>query len=480
MTYSLDALIIEDDADVALACEQTLQLEGWQVRSVPRAEEALAFLTTPFSGIVISDIRLPGMDGMALLEAAKRQDPELPVILITGHGDIHLAVQAMKDGAYDFLTKPFAPERLQEAVRRALQQRRSTLAVRELSQQIASRDRMDARLLGDSLAMQRLRQTVAALARSQADVLVLGETGTGKELVARCLHELSPRHEAPFIALNCGALSESLLDSELFGHEAGAFTGASKRRVGRIEAAHGGTLFLDEIESMPPAMQVRLLRVLQERQLERVGSHVGIAVDLRVVAATKTDLLALAQAGSFRHDLYYRLAVAPLPLPALRERGEDVLLLLDRFLLEASARHGLPCPPLGPLHHQRLLAHGWPGNVRELRNVADRLVLGIAEQAEPFLGMDAAPQETTGGAKASEHPGLQDGMGSPAPSAVGAGHSPATASLQAALDQLERQMVAEALRQHGSLARAAEALGIGKTTLHDKVKKHGLQGSDGA
>ena len=441
MNDPLQVLLIEDDPDVRLGCEQALQLEDIAVSGVASAEQAQRRIGRDFAGVVVSDIRLPGMDGMALLKALRLIDPELPVVLITGHGDVSLAVQAMKDGAHDFIEKPFSPDLLVEVVRRALDKRRLTLELRQLKARLASRDRLEAQLIGRSPAMARVRQLVADLGNSAADILIQGETGSGKELVARCLHEAGPRRSGHFVAINCGGLPEALFESEIFGHEAGAYTGAGKRRIGKIEYASGGTLFLDEIESMPIALQIKLLRVLQERSLERLGSNTLIPVDCRVVAATKADLKALSDQGRFRADLYYRLSVVTLALPPLRERREDIPLLFEHFLLQAAARHQRPLPAADPTRQGRLLAYDWPGNVRELRNVADRCVLGIAAGAPPFS--DEVP----------------------------AGPRP----LAATVEDFERALIAEALSRHaGSLARTAEALGMAKTTLHDKIRKYRL------
>lgn len=441
MNDPLQVLLIEDDPDVRLGCEQALQLEDIAVSGVASAEQAQRRIGRDFAGVVVSDIRLPGMDGMALLKALRLIDPELPVVLITGHGDVSLAVQAMKDGAHDFIEKPFSPDLLVEVVRRALDKRRLTLELRQLKARLASRDRLEAQLIGRSPAMARVRQLVADLGNSAADILIQGETGSGKELVARCLHEAGPRRSGHFVAINCGGLPEALFESEIFGHEAGAYTGAGKRRIGKIEYASGGTLFLDEIESMPIALQIKLLRVLQERSLERLGSNTQIPVDCRVVAATKADLKALSDQGRFRADLYYRLSVVTLALPPLRERREDIPLLFEHFLLQAAARHQRPLPAADPTRQGRLLAYDWPGNVRELRNVADRCVLGIAAGAPPFS--DEPP----------------------------AGPRP----LAATVEDFERALIAEALGRHaGSLARTAEALGMAKTTLHDKIRKYRL------
>ncbi len=441
MTDLLQVIVVEDDPDVRLGCEQALQLEGIAVAGADSAEKARRLLTRDFPGVIVSDIRLPGMDGMELLKEVRRIDPDLPVVLITGHGDVSLAVQAMKDGAHDFIEKPFSPDYLVEVVRRALDKRRLTLEVRQLRARLESRDQLESRLIGRSPAMVRVRQLVADLGNSVADILIHGETGTGKELVARCLHEAGPRRFGNFVAINCGGLPETLFDSEIFGHEAGAYTGAAKRRIGKIEHASGGTLFLDEIESMPMAMQIKLLRVLQERTLERLGSNNAIQVDCRVVAATKADLKELSDQGRFRADLYYRLNVAALPLPPLRERREDIPLLFENFLLQGAARHQRPVPDADPVRTSRLMAYDWPGNVRELRNVADRYVLGIEAGCPPF-----ASEASTG-----------------------------SQSLAETVAAFERALIADTLsRNGGSLARAAEALGVAKTTLHDKIRKYRL------
>lgn len=439
MTESLHVLVVEDDPNVRLGCEQALQLEDIPVTVVETAEQALLRIVPDYPGVVVSDIRLPGMDGMSLLIELRRIDPDLPVVLITGHGDVSLAVRAMKDGAHDFIEKPFSPDYMVEVARRALDNRRLTLEVRRLRARLECRDQLEARLLGNSASMARVRQLVVDLGNSAADILIEGETGTGKELAARCLHDASPKRNGNFVAINCGGLPETLFESEIFGHEAGAYTGASRRRVGKIEHASGGTLFLDEIESMPLAMQTKLLRVLQERSLERLGSNTPVPVDCRVIAATKVDLKALADEGKFRADLYYRLNVANLLLPPLRQRREDILLLFEHFLLQAAARHERPVPNTGETCAGPLLAYDWPGNVRELRNVADRCVLGIEAGYPPF--------------------GMQ----------VQAGTQPLAETVAA----FERSLIIEAMtRCGGSLARAAESLGVAKTTLHDKIKKY--------
>jgi DNA-binding NtrC family response regulator len=438
MSDGLSVLIVEDDPSVLLGCIQAFELEGIQAQGVASAEAALERILPDFAGVVVSDIRLPGIDGLALLNRLKQCDNSLPVILITGHGDVSLAVRAMQAGAYDFIEKPFSPQRLVDVTRHALEQRRLALEVNALRQQLHNKVTLESRLIGHSPAIAQVRKLIADLADTSANVLVHGETGTGKELVARCLHEASSRHAHPFVALNCGGLTESLFESELFGHEAHAFTGARQQRIGKIEFAAKGTLFFDEIESMPLPQQVKLLRVLQERTLERLGSNTPIAIDCRMIAATKSDLKLLSDAGDFRSDLYYRLNVVSLELPPLRERREDIPMLFEHFLLQAAARYDRVVPTLDTAEQSALLSHDWPGNVRELRNIAERYALGIRN-----------------------------------PLAQSSGES--TLSLAQNVEAFERVVIADALRRNdGSLSRASVELKTAKTTLFDKIKKHRL------
>ena len=441
MSEKLSVLLVEDDANVRLGCEQAIQLAGISVHAVATAEEAQKRISAGFPGVVVTDMRLPGMDGLAFIRWAHGVEAALPVIMITGHGDVTLAVEAMRSGAYDFIPKPFSPEHLVEVVQRAMEKRALTLEVETLRRRLAHREGVEAALIGRSTLMESVRRRVQEVAGSAVDVLIRGETGTGKELVARCLHDNGPNAKGNFVALNCGGMPETLLDSELFGHEAGAFTGAQKRRIGKIEHAHGGTLFLDEVETMPVAMQIKLLRVLQERQLERLGSNQAIKVACRVVAATKEDLSVLAQGDRFRADLYYRLNVVTIDLPPLRERREDIPLLFEHFLGQAAERFQRLAPVVEPEEVHRLMAHDWPGNVRELRNAADCFALGLRQDV-------MVPAEV-----------IDRGL-----------------PLAEAVERFERSLIAAELqRQEGSLARTSEALRIAKTTLHDKIRKYGLQ-----
>ncbi len=442
MFEGFKVIFVEDDATVRRSLTQTLELAGIEVVACGSAEAALPHLWSGLQGIVISDIQLPGMDGMQLLEHMATVNPTIPVILITAHGDVSLAVQAMRAGAYDFIEKPFSPERFIETAQRALEKRVLRLAVDDLRAQLQQKIGIEVALLGNSASMVRVREQVLRLAGTSADVMIVGETGTGKELVARCLHDHSKRRDRHFVALNCGGLPETLFESELFGHEAGAFTTASKRRIGKIEYANGGTLLLDEIESMPLLFQVKLLRVLQERKVERLGSNEEVKVDIRVVAATKSDLLALSGEQKFRSDLYYRLNVAVLQLPPLRERKEDVPLLFELFVAQAAQRYGCEVPKIAGLRMQDLMAHDWPGNVREVRNVADRYVLELPQAGE-FDG-----------------------------SACG---DLVSSSLVQQMDLVEKVLIEQALKEHkGRPVAVAQALGIAKKTLYDKLHRHAL------
>ncbi len=465
MSSELTVLLVEDDPHVQLGCVQALQLAGLRVQAVASVEAARPRIGADHAGIVVTDMRLPGADGLSLVRECHALDAELPVIMITGHGDVSLAVEAMRSGAYDFIPKPFSPEVFVEVVKRALDKRRLTLEVAALRRALGVREGLAGQLVGRSPQILKVRQMVLEVADTPVDVLIRGETGTGKEVVARALHEHSRRKAAPHVALNCGGLPDNLIDSELFGHEAGAFTGAQKRRIGKIEHANGGTLFLDELESMPLAVQVKLLRVLQDRMVERLGSNQGQPVDVRVVAATKDDLLQRAREGSFRADLFYRLNVVTIDLPPLRERREDIPLLLEHFMLLAASRYGRPQPSPTTAQLHRLMAHDWPGNVRELRNVAECLVLGVIK--EPLLA-----QDMTGGWM--DGPSMTADDGAPDSASVAEG-----ASLAERVDAFERGLIADELRrQDQNVSRTARALRMAKTTLVDKIRKHGLQGGD--
>lgn len=450
-TSAIPVMLVDDEAHLRITASQTLELAGYAPDVHESAESALSALSTDFPGVLVSDIRMPGMDGMALLREVRHRDPDLPVVLITGHGDISTAVEAMRDGAWDFLEKPFAGERLVEVVRRGIEKRRLSLENRHLKAELeAQQSTPGPRLVGRAPAIQQLASMVQRISQVETDVLLYGETGTGKDLVARAVHERSSRGGKPFVAINCGAVPESTIESELFGHEKGAFTGAVERRVGKFEHANGGTVFLDEIESMPLSLQVKLLRVLQERAVERLGSNDLVTLDIRVIAATKTDLKLAAEAGQFREDLYYRLNVVTLPIPSLRERREDIPLLFQHFVAVSASRSGLEAPPLDSQGVSALLAHDWPGNVRELRNVAERYVL-LGATCDYSL-------ETL----------LQ-----------GAHKDNGDLPLAQQVEVFEKSVINQALvRYQGCVTDICERLGVPRKTLYDKLKKHGLKAED--
>ncbi len=437
-TNSIRVVFVEDDEDVLLGSTQALELGGFSVAGFGSVEKARAYIQVGAPLVVVCDVKLPGQSGTSWLSEILEIDRDIPVIFVTGHGDISMAVEAMRSGAYDFIEKPCSSEQLVSVVRRAADKRKLTLQVLSLREQLESWRGIQASLIGRSAQMERVRRTVRALADTPADVVIYGETGTGKDLVARCLHDRSARRHGNFVPLNCGGLSETLAESELFGHEVGSFTGATRRRVGKFEHAHGGTLFLDEIESMPMSVQIKFLRAVQERSIERIGSNETIAADCRVVAASKEDLKALCDQKRFRADLYYRIAVAFIELPPLRERREDIPLLLEHFTLQAAARFNRPAPMLSNTQFSALMAHSWPGNVRELRNVADRLVLGLLDED---FGLPAI------------HPDRNN-------------------SLPEQLEQFERAVISDELRrQHGDVATTAKALSVPKQTLYDKLRR---------
>ncbi|WP_321794232.1 sigma-54 dependent transcriptional regulator [Caballeronia sp. J97] len=438
MTTGLQVIFIEDDELVRRASVQSLQLAGFDVTGHGSVESAARAVDASFPGVIVSDIRLPGASGLDLLAQCRERAPEVPVILVTGHGDISMAVQAMRDGAYDFIEKPFASERLIEAVRRALERRKLVLENQALRRELAGAGQ--SRIIGRSPAIEQVRRLIANVAPTDASVLINGDTGAGKELIARSLHDMSPRRDKPFIAVNCGALPEQMFESEMFGYEAGAFTGAQKRRVGKLEHASGGTLFLDEIESMPLSLQVKLLRVLQDGVLERLGSNQPVRANLRVVAAAKGDMNELVADGTFRRDLLYRLNVVTITLPPLNERREDIVPLFEHFLLDAAVRYERPAPLITDRQRAELMQRDWPGNVRELRNAADRMVLGILDGGGGAAALDASTQ-----------------------------------SLKERTEQFERAMIAQALEQcGGAVAVAADRLQLGKATLYEKIKRYGI------
>jgi two-component system, NtrC family, C4-dicarboxylate transport response regulator DctD len=435
-------ILIDDESSILNALAQRLKIEGYQPLCFSHAEQALPLLEPDWQGVIISDINMPGMDGIEFLKQALNRDQELAVIMLTGHGDVSIAVEAMRLGAYDFLEKPFSNEHLLDVLRRATDKRRLVLENRELKRELSVQGTSGPRILGNNPKIKELRQILARVADIPADILVRGETGTGKDLVARYLHYNSKRSSENFVAINCGAIPENMIESELFGFEAGAFTSAQKRRIGKIEHANGGTFFLDEIESMPMALQIKLLRVLEERKIEPLGSNKVVDLDVRFIAAAKVDLKDLVEQGEFREDLYYRLNVINVEIPPLRERTDDISLLFQHFAAIASNRFGTDAPKLDTRQLYALQAHGWPGNIRELRNVAERFVL---MGGKSVLGQDdPEPHQNT-------------------------------LSLADHLSHFERSVIQDALQQNeGRLASVQQQLGIARKTLYDKMRKYGL------
>ncbi|AYF03031.1 sigma-54-dependent transcriptional regulator [Paracoccus yeei] len=429
-------LLVDDDDRMRNSTAQALELAGFAVEPLASGEEALALAGPGFAGAVVSDIRMPGMDGMTLLSRLHEIDAELPVILVTGHAEVPLAVEAIRGGAYDFIEKPFVVQELATVIRRAIDHRGLVLANRRLRAVAGKRDDLEARLPGRTPVMVDLRHRLRAIGASDADALIIGPTGAGKEVAARALHDMSPRAGHPFIAINCAALPQALIESELFGHEAGAFPGALRPRYGKFEHARGGVVLLDEIGSMPLDLQAKLLRVLQERVITRLGSNDPVALDVRFIATSKTDLADLVRHGAFREDLYWRLNVAVLHVPPLSARREDIPLLFLQLVREAAARHSVPERDVPPAFLSGLAARDWPGNVRELRNLAERVVLGLE--------------------------------GTETPQADGA-------RLAERVAAFERSLIAGAIAAHGGRLRAVyETLGISRKTLYEKMQKYGL------
>ncbi|WP_199259689.1 sigma-54-dependent transcriptional regulator [Paracoccus binzhouensis] len=430
-------LLVDDDEQMRSSTAQALELAGFAVEPLASGEEALALAGPGFAGAVVSDIRMPGMDGMTLLGRLGEVDPDIPVILVTGHAEVPLAVEAIRGGAYDFIEKPFVVQELATVIRRAIDHRALVLENRRLRAVAGKRDDVEVRLPGRTQVMVDLRYRLRAIGASDADALIIGPTGAGKEVVARALHDISPRAGRPFIAINCAALPEALIESELFGHEAGAFPGALRPRYGKFEHARGGTVLLDEIGSMPLELQAKLLRVLQERVITRLGSNDPVPLDVRFIAVSKVELADLVARGAFREDLYWRLNVAVLHVPPLSARREDIPLLFLQLLRESAARHNIPEREAPPAFLSGLAAREWPGNVRELRNLAERFVLGLEGGAE-----------------------------------IGPAQGARLADRVAAF---ERSLIAGAIAAHGGRLRAVyETLGISRKTLYEKMQKYGL------
>lgn len=445
-------LVVEDEDVIRELLEQTLREEGFRVEVVATGEGALKRLEASLFDVVLLDLNLPGMHGLNVLSAAPATQTDAQFIVMTAFGSVDSAVEAMKLGAFDYINKPFRIEELLLTLRRAIEETALRREVAQLRRQVGSGVRQ--RILGKSPPIERVFDLIERVAPTRANVLVVGETGTGKELVARAIHDVSDRARRPFIPVNCSALPESLLESELFGHVKGAFTGAIQSRRGLFEAAQGGTLFLDEISTVSPAIQVKLLRVLQERRITPVGGSESIPVDFRLVAATNEELEARVADGSFREDLYYRLNVFPIRVPPLRERREDIPILANAFRLRFAEENGLPAPEILPDTLSRMMAYNWPGNVRELENAIERaLILHSGARALPFEpSATGAVREERTLLNRSSHEGWS-------------------------LDRLEQEYILEVLDAHGwHQGKAAEILGINRRTLYRKLRLYRERG----
>ncbi|WP_437731212.1 sigma-54-dependent transcriptional regulator [Sorangium sp. So ce1335] len=442
-------LVVDDEASARSGLEKLLRQEGYAVDAAGDGAEALELAAERPPDVVVTDLKMPKMDGMALLGKLREQDPALPVIVVTAFGDVASAVQAMRAGAEDYLTKPVDFDALLLSIERALERSALRVEAENLRRQLREREGEGVEgLIGASPAMQKVYRMARQVAGARATVLITGESGTGKGELARAIHAKGPRAKAPFVTLHCAALAESLLESELFGHERGAFTGADRRRIGRFEQAHGGTLFLDEVGEIAPATQVKLLRVLQERTFERVGGNETVSVDVRLIAATNRDLVTAVQEGRFREDLYYRLNVVHIDMPPLRVRDTDVLLLANHFLRRFAAENHRKIEGFTDQARAKLVAHRWPGNVRELENAIERAVVLCDDtriDAE-HLPIDAAPV------------------------AKGALRVPG-----ATMAEIERYAILSTLEAtNGSTTRAAELLDISIRTIQYRLHEYGM------
>jgi DNA-binding NtrC family response regulator len=442
-------LVVEDDAAQRVGLQQLIRSWGFTVEAASDGQDALSKVATVRPTIVLSDLVMPRMGGLDLLAALRQDDPDMTIVIMTAQGTVETAVTAIKQGAYDYLSKPVDPQRLKILLDQIGERHDTQREVRVLRRQLQERGTFG-RMIGASAEMRRIYQLVEQAAPTVASVLVSGESGTGKELVAQTLHQLSPRSAQPFVPLNCAAIPDTLLESELFGHEKGAFTGALARRQGAFELANRGTLFLDEIAEMTPATQVKLLRVLQERSFRPLGGQREQSVDIRVVAATNVDPTDAVRQSKLREDLYYRLNVFAIQLPPLRERKGDVPLLIQAFLREFSARNGRAIAGVSDRAMEMLERHSWPGNVRELRNVVERAT--IVAKSDVIEPADLPPLAVVGAA---------------ATAGSGGGLTPGTT-----VDEAERQLI-EVTLEHtgGNKTRAAELLGISLKTLHNKLNR---------
>jgi two-component system C4-dicarboxylate transport response regulator DctD len=454
-------VVVDDDASARHAISQMLRLRGFEVQAFASAEEALGWRGMAEAACVVTDVKMPGIGGEELLARLRRHPDAPPVIMVTGHGDVAMAVRCLKAGAFDFVEKPFDDDVLVAYVGKAAEQSRLSREAGELRRRLSALEPCEDGcygMVGRSRPMQEVYAQIAQAARSDAPVLVTGETGTGKELVARAIHSQSARSQGPFVPVNAGALPETMLESELFGHARGAFTGAVTERDGKLVLASGGTLLLDEIEAISGRAQVQLLRVLDDGIIEALGSDRPRQVDVRLLTASNADLEAEVRSGAIREDFYHRIMVLSIHLPPLRDRREDIPMLVAHFLGKAAARAGRPAPSLPVSTLEQLVAYGWPGNVRELKNAVERMAI-----------------TARGGEAGAFAPDLRNPAEAPRAMTLPAGNG----SLRDELERVERQAIEQALREHhGDLAATWRALGISRRGLYERMRRYGLERTD--
>ncbi|MEO8247132.1 MAG: sigma-54 dependent transcriptional regulator [Chloroflexota bacterium] len=482
-------LVVDDDADIRSLLDDLLKEEGYAVRTAASGAAALAEIAKKLPDLVMMDVKLPDQDGLTVLKQLKREHSELEVIVMTAFGGSSTAIKAMEHGAYDYVTKPFEVEDLLATLRRVFEHADMASEVSALRLELGTKAAERERIVGSSRAMLEVYKLIGKVASSEATVLITGESGTGKELVAEALHKASKRNPHPMVKVSCAALPESLLETELFGHEKGSFTGAMAMRKGRFEMANKGTIFLDEIGEMTLGTQTKLLRILQEREFERIGSNIPIKIDIRVVTATNRNLATEVETGKFREDLYYRLNVVHIHMPPLRDRKEDIAALVEHFLVKYRYEPGAIPTTVSEEALERLMDYDWPGNVRELENAVERAVVlsrgnvitvdhlpfGDRREAKDRARLEERAKRRAEDADEEEAAAVAEETRAEEASTVGNG-SGASGSFKDAVSGLEKRLIAEALeRSGGNRTKAAEELGIYRRLLYDKIKEYGLE-----
>jgi len=453
-------LVVDDEEDLRQAIVELLTVDGFEVHGVATAEQAQELLSQTAYDVLIADNNLPGKSGIDLLEETLSRYPEIVGIVITGFGTIETAVQAIKKGAYDYLSKPFKLVELSIMVRKGLKERTLRFENQYLRNQLKNKYAFE-NIIGTGRSMARIFELIDSVAGLNSTVLIQGETGTGKELIAKAIHFNSPRKDQKMVSINCGAIPENLLESELFGHVKGAFTGAVQNRVGRFEQGNNGTIFLDEVGNMPLSLQVKLLRVLQEREFERVGGNNSIKVDVRIIAATSSNLEKMVSEGTFREDLYYRLNVIPIHMPALRDRREDIPLLIQRFITQFCETHKLEMKTVSPQVMKAMMGYEWPGNVRQLENIVERMV-ALTGTRTAIMPPDLPPEIQSG-----------DGFGNGTVFEI----PEEGINFTNIVVDMERELILQGLRKaNGNKKLAAKLLNLKRTTLIEKIKRIGLVG----